>query len=105
MNKTLGIRHIALKVENFTQCLDFYHRVLKMDIDWQPDDENVYLTNGRDNLALHYDSKLEKTSQCRAALTQNSMHYMLRVHFVQFSSSVMSVYFDVFTKYFQIQMF
>ena len=65
MNKTLGIRHIALKVENFTQCLDFYHRVLKMDIDWQPDDENVYLTNGRDNLALHYDSKLEKTSQCR----------------------------------------
>ena len=30
-----------------------------MNIDWQPDVDNVYLSNGVDNLALHYDSNLE----------------------------------------------
>tara|TARA_B100000965_G_C19599378_1_gene761767 strand:- start:4539 stop:4925 length:387 start_codon:yes stop_codon:yes gene_type:complete len=59
MEKTLGIRHIAIKVSRFDDCLDFYHKILKMQIDWKPDNENVYLTNGQDNLALHYDSSIE----------------------------------------------
>ena len=29
-----------------------------MKIDWKPDDENVYLTNGQDNLALHFDQNI-----------------------------------------------
>ncbi len=56
MITNLGLRHLALKVKNFKECLVFYTEILGMSIDWQPDDENVYLTNGKDNLALHYDN-------------------------------------------------
>jgi|TARA_Y100000994_G_C15559677_1_gene387694 catechol 2,3-dioxygenase-like lactoylglutathione lyase family enzyme len=56
MNKTLGIKHIALKVKNFKECLAFYTKVVGMEIDWQPDDSNAYLSNGRDNLAIHADN-------------------------------------------------
>jgi len=50
---TLGMRHIALFVENIEACLDFYTRLVGMEIEWQPDDNNIYLTSGSDNLALH----------------------------------------------------
>ena len=65
MNNTLGIRHLALKVRKFKECLHFYNVILKMEIDWQPDDENVYLTNGKDNLALHFDNTIDLSSPCR----------------------------------------
>ncbi len=55
MSDSLGIRHLALKVSNFEECFKFYTDVLGMEVDWKPDEENVYLTNGLDNLALHYD--------------------------------------------------
>ena len=63
MKETLGIKHIALKVKNFNNCLKFYTHILGMDIDWQPDDDNVYLSNGKDNLALHKDSNLDLSSK------------------------------------------
>ena len=59
MKKTLGIRHIALKIKNFEQCLKFYTDVFGMKIDWQPDNKNGYLTNGLDNLALHLNENLQ----------------------------------------------
>ena len=62
MNKTLGIKHIALKVKNFKKCLLFYTEIVGMDIDWQPDDSNAYLSNGRDNLALHKDENIDLES-------------------------------------------
>ena len=49
----LGLRHLALKVKDMDKAVDFYTGVLGMRIDWQPDKENVYLTSGSDNLALH----------------------------------------------------
>ena len=52
MENNLGMRHLALKVKNFQECFIFYTEVLGMSIDWKPDDNNVYLTNGPDNLAL-----------------------------------------------------
>jgi catechol-2,3-dioxygenase len=55
MENNLGMRHLALKVKNFEKCFNFYTRVLGMKIDWRPDNNNAYLTNGSDNLALHYD--------------------------------------------------
>ena len=58
MFDSLGIRHLALKVRNFEKCFKFYTEVLGMDVDWKPDEENVYLTNGLDNLALHYDKDI-----------------------------------------------
>ena len=63
MRETLGIKHVALKVKNFDNCLKFYKDILGMDIDWQPDDDNVYLSNGKDNLALHKDSNLDLGSK------------------------------------------
>jgi len=63
MRETLGIKHVALKVKNFDNCLKFYTDILGMDIDWQPDDNNVYLSNGKDNLALHKDSNLDLDSK------------------------------------------
>ena len=63
MRETLGIKHVALKVKNFDNCLKFYTHILGMNIDWQPDDDNVYLSNGKDNLALHKDSNLDLSSK------------------------------------------
>ncbi len=52
-NPTAGLRHVALFVKNFTECELFYTKVLGMSVDWRPDDDNLYLTSGSDNLALH----------------------------------------------------
>lgn len=49
----LGIRHLALFVKDLEAAVDFYLRIMGMRIDWQPDPDNVYLTNGGDVLALH----------------------------------------------------
>ena len=58
MENNLGIRHLALKVKNFEGCFIFYTEILGMKVDWKPDDNNVYLTNGSDNLALHRDDSI-----------------------------------------------
>lgn len=52
-NPTSGLHHVALFVHQFEACLHFYTELLGMTIDWQPDPNNVYLTSGTDNLALH----------------------------------------------------
>lgn len=51
--KTAGLRHVALWVTHFEQMLYFYTTHLEMSLEWQPDPDNVYLTSGNDNLALH----------------------------------------------------
>ena len=52
--KTLGLRHVALNVSDPARSKEFYTRVLKMDVEWEPDPDNIYLTSqGQDNLALH----------------------------------------------------
>ncbi len=48
-----GLRHVALFVEQWDNCLAFYVDLLGMQIEWHPDADNVYLTSGNDNLALH----------------------------------------------------
>lgn len=47
------MRHIALKVKDLTRSKNFYQNVLGMDIVWEPDAQNVYLSSGCDNIALH----------------------------------------------------
>lgn len=49
----LGLHHLALTVIKFEACLEFYQNILGMNIEWHPDKDNVYLTTGNDNLALH----------------------------------------------------
>lgn len=48
-----GLRHVALIVQNFEACEHFYTDLIGMRVEWQPDTDNVYLTSGNDNLALH----------------------------------------------------
>ena len=50
---TTGLRHLALNIIKLDECLRFYTELLGMKIEWQPDDDNYYLTSGNDNLALH----------------------------------------------------
>jgi len=60
---TAGMRHLALNVTNLDASVDFYTRLLGMQIEWQPDADNYYLTSGNDNLALHRGNKnIEKDS-------------------------------------------
>ena len=51
--RTLGFHHITLVASDARRTLAFYREVLGMALHWQPDDDNVYLTSGTDNLALH----------------------------------------------------
>ncbi len=51
--KTAGLRHVALNVVNLETCERFYVDLLGMAVEWRPDEDNVYLSSGNDNLALH----------------------------------------------------
>ena len=48
-----GLRHVALNARRFEETLAFYRDVMGMRVEWQPDADNVYLTSGIDNLAIH----------------------------------------------------
>src|SRR5690606_1189894 len=48
-----GLRHVALFVKNLELTERVYVELLGMEVEWRPDPDNVYLTSGRDNLALH----------------------------------------------------
>lgn len=51
--KTAGLRHVALNVVDLENCEAFYVDLLGMEVEWRPDPDNVYLSSGNDNLALH----------------------------------------------------
>lgn len=61
----VGIRHIALFVQGLEVAVDFYTRIMGMRIEWQPDNDNVYLTNGGDVFALH---RVDYTPQAQQRL-------------------------------------
>jgi len=50
---TAGMRHVALFVERYDECQYFYVELLGMAVEWRPDEDNVYLCSGNDNVALH----------------------------------------------------
>lgn len=49
----LGLRHVALNVRDVQRSVTFYRNVFGMEVEWEPDPDNVYLTSGSDNLAIH----------------------------------------------------
>ncbi len=51
--RTAGLRHVALNVQDLAACERFYVDLMGMEVEWRPDPDNVYLTSGNDNLALH----------------------------------------------------
>jgi catechol 2,3-dioxygenase-like lactoylglutathione lyase family enzyme len=50
---TQGMHHLAIYISRMDECLRFYTELLGMHIEWQPDADNIYLSSGSDNLALH----------------------------------------------------
>src|SRR6267142_5466319 len=48
-----GMRHIALTVRDVARSKSFYQDMLGMEVVWEPDPQNVYLSSGCDNIALH----------------------------------------------------
>ena len=50
---TAGLRHVALQVRRLEECERFYTELMGMRVEWRPDADNIYLTSGNDNLALH----------------------------------------------------
>src|SRR3990172_1834519 len=48
-----GLRHLALRVTDIEKARSFYQGLFGMKTVWEPDPENVYLSSGQDNLALH----------------------------------------------------
>ncbi len=49
----MGLRHVALVVTDMARMRWFYESVIGLLPVWVPDEKNVYLSMGRDNLALH----------------------------------------------------
>jgi catechol 2,3-dioxygenase-like lactoylglutathione lyase family enzyme len=58
---TRGLWHLALRVRDVEAALAFYRDVFGMRVVWRPDPENVYLSSGTDNLALHQVDALDGT--------------------------------------------
>ena len=53
-----GLRHLALGVRQLEAMKRFYVDLLGFDVEWEPDADNVYLSSGIDNLALHRSATL-----------------------------------------------
>jgi catechol 2,3-dioxygenase-like lactoylglutathione lyase family enzyme len=49
----LGLRHVALALEDLAAAERFFVEVLGYAVEWRPDGDNVYLTRSGDNVALH----------------------------------------------------
>jgi catechol 2,3-dioxygenase-like lactoylglutathione lyase family enzyme len=63
MIKHRGLRHLALNVKDVAHAVNFYRRVFGMEIVWQPDADNAYLSSGCDNLALHRGPAGDRSAQ------------------------------------------
>ena len=86
-NGMVGIRHIALFVQELDVAIDFYTRIMGMRIEWQPDADNVYLTNEGDVFALH-----------RVDYTPSAQQRLDHIGFVLDSLEVVDDWYDYFVK-------
>jgi catechol 2,3-dioxygenase-like lactoylglutathione lyase family enzyme len=73
-----GLRHLALRVTDVERAKEFYMRVFGMRVVWQPDPDNVYLSSGCDNLALHRDDDDGRLAEGRetADTRIQSLHHL-----------------------------
>lgn len=60
-----GLRHLALNARNLEAMKRFYVELLGFTVEWEPDADNVYLSSGLDNLALHSNAARALTQEKR----------------------------------------
>jgi catechol 2,3-dioxygenase-like lactoylglutathione lyase family enzyme len=64
-----GMWHVALNVVDVELMCSFYVGVLGYEVEWKPDPDNVYLTRGRDNVAIHKSKDApEQGSEARGSM-------------------------------------
>src|SRR5207253_2607760 len=63
-----GLRHLALNARALDRMKRFYVDVLGFAVEWEPDADNVYLSSGADNLALHRAHEGTPAGESQAAL-------------------------------------
>lgn len=74
--QNLGMRHVALNVKNVEASKTFYSELFGMQLEWQPDAKDAFLTtNGQDNLALHQRDELN-------AIPGNNAQFLDHIGFV-----------------------
>src|SRR6266702_4252654 len=62
-----GLRHLALNVQRLDEMKRFYVDLLGFSVEWEPDPDNVYLSSGIDNLALHRSTALTAARAAEAS--------------------------------------
>jgi len=67
-----GLRHLALNVKRLDAMKDFYVDLLGFAIEWEPDADNIYLSSGIDNLALHRSAEASRSTDEWSARLQPS---------------------------------
>jgi len=58
-----GLRHLALNVKRLDEMKTFYVDLLGFAIEWEPDADNIYLSSGIDNLALHRSADATRSAE------------------------------------------
>ena len=59
----LGLHHVALQTPYFDETRRFYVDLIGFEVEWEPDPDNVYLTSGNDNLAIHRTVDIPEVNQ------------------------------------------
>ena len=66
-----GLRHLALNVRDLAAMRRFYVDLLGFAVEWEPDADNIYLTSGADNLALHRSTSLTASRSTEHAAAED----------------------------------
>jgi catechol 2,3-dioxygenase-like lactoylglutathione lyase family enzyme len=71
-----GLRHLALSVHDLEAMRRFYVDLLGFTIEWEPDADNVYLTSGTDNLALHRTRSIASGASRAAVVSRGALDHL-----------------------------
>jgi catechol 2,3-dioxygenase-like lactoylglutathione lyase family enzyme len=73
-----GLRHLALNVHDFDAMRHFYVDLLGFVVEWEPDADNLYLSSGIDNLALHRSAEASRSSERDASRSTDQRNARLQ---------------------------
>jgi catechol 2,3-dioxygenase-like lactoylglutathione lyase family enzyme len=67
-----GLRHLALNAHRLDEMKHFYVDLLGFAIEWEPDADNIYLSSGIDNLALHRSAEAARATDAEGSRSSDS---------------------------------